>query len=871
MRLGLYLKGLVRESRGERGRIAFFAGCLAVGVAAVVSVAGLSSSLDAGIRGEARQLLAADLAVETNGPLPDGLRQRLAALGADATAEVREMVTVVAAPSADGRPGPSQLVEVKAVEAGYPFYGRLGLSPERPLAELLDAGATVVAPDLLARLGLAVGDTLAIGGEAFTIAGTVAGEPDRVGIGLAMGPRIFLSLDGLDRAGLIQRGSRVEYRLLARLAPPADAETLRVAAETLTRELPPQVDVETWRDAQPSLRRQVRRVERFLGLVALLSLLVGGVGVAQTVRAWLDGRLDAIAVLRCLGMRPREVAALYLGQTALLGLLGSLAGMAAGIGLVFALPLLFPELMPVGLARPVDPWALGRGLALGLGVALLFGVPPLAAVRRVPPVRVLRRNAEPLPPARWAWLATAAAIAGGVFALAAFQSRSLELGVRFTLGLALATAALALAGRALVAAARRLPELVRRVPGLAGRRGLALRQGLAALARPGAGTLSALVALGLGTLVVLAMALVERHLTDALDSELPENAPSAFLVDVQPDQWAGVRDLLVAAGGEDVRSVPVIMARITAIDGVAAEELVEPRRPRGPDGERRERQSEAGGTGGGSSPDRWALTREQRLTYVEELPEDNVVVAGALWQDPRPEVSVEEDFARDLGVELGARLSFDVQGVPIDLWVTSLRQVDWGTFGINFFLVVEPGVLDDAPQQRLATARLPAGSEQRVQDEIAASYPNVTLLRLRELLEKIAAVLGRIGLAVSLLGGFTVVAGVAILAGAVSAAAARRGREVALLKTLGFTRGGVAAIFAVEQAVLGLVAGGVGAAGGGLLAWTVITRGMELEWSFHPLPFLVAFLGTALLATVAGLAASGRALARKPIEVLREE
>jgi putative ABC transport system permease protein len=234
-------------------------------------------------------------------------------------------------------------------------------------------------------------------------------------------------------------------------------------------------------------------------------------------------------------------------------------------------------------------------------------------------------------------------------------------------------------------------------------------------------------------------------------------------------------------------------------------------------------------------------------------------------------VSVEEDFARDLGVGLGSRLTFDVQGVPIDLWVTSLRRVDWGTFGINFFLVVEPGVLDDAPQQRLATARLPAGSEQRVQDEIAARYPNVTLLRLREILEKIAAVLERIGLAVSLLGGFTVVAGVAILAGAVSAAAARRGREVALLKTLGFTRGGVAAIFAVEQAALGLVAGGVGAAGGGLLAWTVITRGMELDWSFHPLPFLVAFLGTALLATTAGLAASGRALARKPIEVLREE
>ncbi|HUO86549.1 MAG TPA: FtsX-like permease family protein, partial [Thermoanaerobaculia bacterium] len=741
-----------------------------------------------------------------------------------ATTEVREMVTVVAAPARDGVPGPSQLVEIKAVAAGYPFYGRLALSPERPLAELLAGDSTVVAPDLLDRLGLAVGDRLAIGGEAFTITGTVSGEPDRVGLGLAMGPRVFLSLDGLDRAGLVQRGSRVEYRLLARLAPPADPATLANAAETLTAELPPELDVETWRDAQPSLRRQVRRVERFLGLVALLSLLVGGVGVAQTVRGWLEGRLDAIAVLRCLGMRPREVAALYLGQTALLGLAGSLAGMLAGVGLVLALPRLFPELMPTQLVDPFQPMALLRGLLLGLGVALLFGVPPLAAVRRVPPVRVLRRNAEPLPAARWAWLATALAIVGGVFALAAFQSDSLDLGLRFTLGLALATAALALAGRGLVAAARRLPELVRRLPGLAGRRGLALRQGLAGLARPGAGTLSALVALGLGTLVVLAMALVQLHLTDALDADLPEEAPTAFLIDVQTHQWHGVREVLIAAGGEDIVSVPVIMARIAAIDGVGAETLIEPRPPRNADGRRRtdadlERGREGEAAQRERTPDRWALTREQRLTSMDELPDDNVVTSGVLWQDPRPEVSVEEDFARDLGVDLGSRLTFDIQGVSVDLWVTSIRRVDWGTFGLNFFLVVEPGVLDDAPQQRIATTRLPAASEQRVQDEIAADYPNVTLLRLREILEKIVAVLDRIGLAVSLLGGFTVLAGVAILAGAVSATAARRGREVALLKTLGFTRGGVAAIFAVEQAAVGLVAGAVGAAGGGLLAW----------------------------------------------------
>jgi putative ABC transport system permease protein len=292
------------------------------------------------------------------------------------------------------------------------------------------------------------------------------------------------------------------------------------------------------------------------------------------------------------------------------------------------------------------------------------------------------------------------------------------------------------------------------------------------------------------------------------------------------------------------------MARLTAIDGRGVERMAN-RLPRGR---------------------RWALTREQRLTYMEKLPEDNTLVAGKLWSDPkRPEVSVEKSFADDLGVGLGSVLHFDIQGVPLDLTVTSLREVNWQTFGINFFLVVEPGVLEAAPQQRLAVAHLPAGGEQRAQDLIAARYPNITLLRIREILEKVVRVLSRIGLGIRFLGSFTVLAGIAILAGAVTAGAGRRGREVALMKTLGVTRRGVAAIFAVEYALIGLVAGIIGAAGGGVLAWAVLTRGFNQRWQTEPLPFLVAVVVSVALTVVAGLAASWRALERRPIEVLRSE
>jgi putative ABC transport system permease protein len=868
---GFFFRALLRESRGARGRLAFFVACLSVGVAAVVAVAGLSASLDEGIRSEARQLLAADLAIDGNRPLPPGLDLGKIGLGGAARTDIRETVTIVAAPpAAPSLPGPSQLAELKVIHGDYPFYGDLKLNPQRPLRELLRPDTAVVAADLLSHLHLRSGDTLRIGGQPFRIAGVVLSEPDRISVSMTLGPRVFLSAEGFDRTGLETRGSRVGHRTLIKLPPGSGAgsgASVQEIEARLRKALPETVyRIQTFRDAQPALRENLARVERFLGLVALLSLFVGGIGVAQSVRAWLAGRLDAIAVLKCLGMRPREIFPLYLGQTALLGLAGSIVGIAAGAAVQLLLPSLFPDLIPHELIRPWQPGALLRGLGLGVGVAVLFSLPPLSTVLRVPPARVLRREAEPLPTHRWTSALTLAVLALGVWAMAGVQAHSWDLGARFTGGVALAAALLA-------GAAALVSRGVRRIPRDAVR-SLWLRHGLASLARPGAAAMSAIVALGLGVLVVVAMSLVERRLTAELSAELPKDAPTAFLIDIQPAQWPGVEALLKKAGALHIESVPVVMGRLSALDGKSVEELS---RAEGPDQEpSRERSSDGSGGRRGPSRERgrrrWALSREQRLTYMQELPKDNVIVAGSLWSDPEhAEVSVEQEFAENLGIHLGSMLRFDIQGVPVDLKVTSLRTVDWKTFGINFFLVVEPGVLDRAPQQRLAAVRLPRGGEQRVQDLLAASFPNVTVLRIREILEKVVKVMDRIGLGIRFLGGFTVLAGIAILAGAVSAGSARRGREVALLKTLGMTRRGVAGAFAVEYALIGLVAAAIGAGGGYALAWGVITRGFELPWELQPWPLVVALTAGVALTVVAGLAASLRALARRPIEVLRAE
>jgi putative ABC transport system permease protein len=432
--------------------------------------------------------------------------------------------------------------------------------------------------------------------------------------------------------------------------------------------------------------------------------------------------------------------------------------------------------------------------------------------------------------------------------LAAFaQAEQPLLAAAFAGGVTLTAALLWLAARGLLWGVGRLPRA--RLPAL-------IWQAAAALARPDAGATGSIVALGMGSLAVLGIALVQGVLGREIIGALPPDAPSVFMVDVQPDQWQGVERALHDVGAAHIQNVPVVMARLSAVDGHSVDQLVQERAANG--GER-ERAS-------------WVLTREQRVTSLRALPESNSLVAGALWSKPGiPELSVEVDFARDVGAKLGSRLRFDVQGVPVEFEVTSLRKVEWRSFSVNFFLVAEPGTLDDAPQFMLAAARVPAGGEQQLQDNLAREYPNITLLRVRELLERAAAIVAQISLAVRLLGGFAALTGVIILAGAVAASQLRRAREAALLKVLGLTRLQVAGMFALEYALAGAVAGAIAAAGAYALA-LLFTRGvLELISTPSLAACLAGWAITVVLSVLAGLAASYRALQNPPLTIFRQQ
>jgi putative ABC transport system permease protein len=385
-----------------------------------------------------------------------------------------------------------------------------------------------------------------------------------------------------------------------------------------------------------------------------------------------------------------------------------------------------------------------------------------------------------------------------------------------------------------------------------------LWQGAAALVRPGAGTTASIVALGLGTLVVLGIALDERVVRHEVGAALPHAAPSMFLTDVQPDQWQGITQLARRMGAHNVQSAPVVTARLAAIDGRPVAALVAEAQRDGADPDARR----AG----------WVFTREQRVTWSATLPDNNVVTAGALWQDPAAaEISIEQDFARDLGVGLGSVLELDVQGVALRFRVTSLRNVEWRSFSPNFFLVAEPGYLEDAPQFRIGALRIAKEREQALQDALTEGYPNLTVVRVRSMIERASALLAQIAVGVRVLGGFAVLTGLIVLAGAVAATQLRRARETALLKTLGVTRARVVAMFALEYALRGAVAGVLGAAGAYALCYGFTSQVLQLR----ALPSLalcaVAVLAAVALSVLGGLAASTRALLVRPMFVLRQE
>jgi putative ABC transport system permease protein len=827
----------VRELRGAGRHFAYLAACVSLGVAALVAVGSLGRSVERTVAASGKAMMGGDVELRSSQPLSPTSEAAIAELagGGARIARVRELAAM--AQPAAGRGDRTLLVELKAVGAAYPLYGRLETVPPAPLADLIGGGRALVQEAVLSRLGLAVGDTLRIGEADFRVTGAIASEPDRAVGFFSLGPRILIAESDLPATGLVRLGSRVRYRTLVTVGG-GDVEAARDALATRLDDAG--LRVASYRQAQPGLRRFWDQLTIYLGLTGLVALLVGGIGVSVSVRALLRRRIATIAMLKCLGAPWPRIFVAYLAQTAALGLAGSVAGALLGAALARFLAPALERLLPFPLDWTIAPAAVAHGIAMGVGVTLLCALPPLAEIRRVPPSLLLRHDVEPRP-LGWRGVVTALPVAAGLSALALWQAGSWKVGGLFIGGFAGGLVILYLAARAALAGARRLPRLPC----------IAWRHAVAALHRPGGHSATVLVTLGLAVMLVVAVALLEGAIRAALSGPSAARAPAFFFIDIQPDQAQDFARLVAERTGSAPNLVPVVRARLAAVNG----------EPLSRDTGRRD--------------EAWYLTREYVLTWAAARPERDVITSGSWWTPEEaarePLISVEDEIAKSLGVGVGGRLTWDIQGVPITARVTSLRKVDWRTFGANFFVVFSPGALDGAPATFIATAQAAPAEADRLQSAVVAAFPNISAIPVREVLERAARLVDQIALAVRLVAAVSILAGLIVLAGALSITRHERLYQAVIWKALGATRGLIARTFAVEYALLGAAAGLAGTALAAALAWGVQRWVLEVPWLWQPAALAAGVAGATLLALAVGYLGSYRLLGQKPLAVLRGE
>jgi putative ABC transport system permease protein len=690
---------------------------------------------------------------------------------------------------------------------------------------------------VLDRLNLRPGDSVRLGNATFTVRGTLTFEPDRVAAPRILGPRVLIAADALAATGLIAPGSMVQYAVRATLPDPAPA------ADALREAFPGQ----GWRvrdphNAAPGVTRFIDQTSLFMTLVGLTSLLVGGIGVANGVRAWLDARARTIATLRCLGSSSRLVFAVCLIQVLTLALAGVAIGLVVGTLLPIALAAWLKDVLPVPPVIGVYPGPLALAAAYGLLTALAFSLWPLGRAARIPGTALFRdalipEKARPSPPL----LAVNAAVVAALIGLTVATAADRRFALWFCAGAVGTLALFRLGGTLLMLAAR----AGRRLGNPSG------RLGLANLHRPGATTPLMLVSVGLGLSTLAAVSLIQGNVQREILEQLPANAPSFFFVDIQDNQLQRFEALVREQPGvQDMHDVPSMRARIVAVNGVPADQVQ-------------------------ATPEsRWALRGDRGLTYAATPPPGTRIVAGDWWPPDYsgpPLVSFDAGLAHGWGIGIGDVIRVNVLGRDVDLKIASLRDIAWQTLSLNFAMVASPGLLQNAPHTHIATVRVATPQQGGLLRAVTDALPNVTGIRVEDVLAAVAALLEQVAAALTATGSLTLLAGALVLVGAVAAGQRRRTQEAVILKALGATRRQIRAAWLVEFGVLGLAAGLIAALVGTLASFGVVRYIMHIDWVFLPGMLAVTLFTSLAMMLVFGYAGTAAALRAKAAPMLRNE
>jgi putative ABC transport system permease protein len=814
------------------GELRLLASALVIAVAAVTSVGFFVDRIRLGLERDAAQLLGADAVISSDAPLSAALRERAQAQGL----QMAETVVFPSMALNATNPDFASLSAVKAVSEGYPLRGLLRV---RAAVDLPDAetravpapGTVWVDPQSAQALQLKVGEQLKLGEKVFRIDKLIAIEPDRGGQFINFAPRVMFNLADLPATELIQPGSRVTYRLLLAGERPQVEAFVNATRPTLARGQ----QLESLEGGRPEMQRTVQRAERFLSLVALLAAMVAAVAVAAAARRFSLRHLDSCAMMRCLGLAQTDIFRLFALEFVYIGIAACLGGMLLGYAFHFVLLSVLGSLIQASLPQP-SAWPALQGGAVGLVLLLGFALPPLVQLRRVPPLRVLRKDLGP--PSGRAALGYLIGFAG-FFGLLLWTSDDLRVGSLTAGGFAIGVVVFALVAWGAL-------QLLKPLRAFTGQLGISWRFAIAAVQRRPVATIVQLVSLAVGLMALLLLTVTRTDLVNAWRTSAPADAPNRFVINIQPDQVQPVQARLKAAGLTDAALSPMIRGRLIARNG----------KPVGPEDFANERAQRL-------------VDREFNLSYMTEAPSHNRITAGQWFRDGSDELSMEEGIATTLGLSLGDALTFDIAGRQVTARVTSLRKVNWDSMRANFFVIMPPSLLADQPRSFITAFHLPE-ARAGFTTELVREFPNLTVVDTSAVFRQVQAVLDQVIAAVEFLFVFTLAAGVLVLYAALASSRDERVREAGLLRALGASRKQLSRAQVAEMACLGGLAGFLAAGGAAAIGWALAKYAFEFDYVVTPWIFVLGIGGGATCALVGGWLGLRSVLRTPPLTTLRE-
>lgn len=841
--LRLAVRFSLREMRGGLSGFLIFITCIALGVAAIGGVNSVARAITQGVASQGQTLLGGDLRFQLIHREADE-REQAFFDGLGTTSHSANMRSMARLPDGSDQ----TLVEVKAVDEIYPLYGELttepALSREELFGERDGVQGAAAAEIFFQRLGVEVGDRISLGTAEFELRAVIASEPDAVSEGFGLAPRLLVSLDGLRASGLIQPGSLVEHAYKIRLPAGTSDAAIEQISEQATAGFPEAGwSIRSRTNAAPSLSANVERFSQFLTLVGLTALVVGGVGVANAVRAYLDAKRPVIATFKSLGASGRFVFTIYLVQIMMISAVGIVIGVVLGALMPPLAASFLSSVLPVPQAGGIFPGALALGALFGILVTLAFALLPLGRARDVPATALFREmgfDQRGMP--RLVYVLTALAIAVLMAAIAIWTASDRRIAVIFIGAAIFAFLVLRLVSVGIQWLARKSPRV----------RSVALRLAIGNIHRPGALTPSVVLSLGLGLTLLVTLALIDGNLRRQIAGNLPAQAPNFFFVDIQSADADGFAELLAreAPEGKLIR-VPMLRGRVMALNGVDVRDIDVP-----PEG-------------------RWVLRGDRGITYARNVPENSTLSEGEWWPqdyEGEPLVSFAAREGRELGLKLGDTVTVNVLGRNITARIANFREVQWESLAINFVMVFSPNTFAGAPHSWLATLSDPKAApedEARILNTVTRTFPGVTSVRVKDALEIVNDIVAQLAIAIRASAAVALIASVLVLSGALAAGNRARVHDAVVLKTLGATRRTLIRAFSLEYSIIGLATALFALFAGGVAAWFVVARIMRLPSVFLPEVALSTVVIALVLTVGFGLIGTWRVLGHKAAPVLR--